>query len=114
ESVMYPGLKSHPDHALAEKMMGDKGYGGMISFVIRGGMVAGKAVLYNVEMCKLAVSLGDLDTLIEQPATMTHGKIDPEKRLAMGVPDGLIRLSVGIEDPKDIIADLERAFSYVE
>jgi len=114
ESVMYPGLESHPDHRLAEKMMGDKGYGGMISFVIRGGMEAGKAVLYHVEMCKLAVSLGDLDTLIEQPATMTHGKIDPEKRAAMGVPDGLIRLSVGIEDPKDIIADLEKAFSHVK
>ncbi len=114
ESVMYPGLASHPDHDLATKMMGDKGYGGMISFVVRGGMAGGKAILYNVEMCRLAVSLGDLDTLIEQPATMTHGKIDPARRAAMGVPDGLIRLSVGIEDPKDIIADLERAFSHVE
>jgi len=114
EKVMYPGLESHSDHLLAKKMMGDKGYGGMISFIIKGGMDAGKTVLYNVEMCKLAVSLGDLDTLIEQPATMTHGKIAPAKREAMGVPDGLIRLSVGIEDPKDIIADLEKAFSNVK
>ena len=114
EKVMYPGLESHPDYALAKKMMGEKGYSGMISFVIKGGMEAGKTVLYNVEMCKLAVSLGDLDTLIEQPATMTHGKIEQAKREKMGVPDGLIRLSVGIEDPKDIIADLEKAFSHVK
>lgn len=114
EKVMYPGLNSHPDHEVAERMMGEKGYGGMISFVIKGGMEAGKAVLFNVEMCKLAVSLGDLDTLIEQPATMTHGKIDPQKREAMGVPDGLIRLSIGVEDASDIIADLEKAFSHVK
>ena len=114
EKVMYPGLSSHPDHEVAKKMMGQKGYGGMISFVIKGGMEAGKAVLFNVEMCKLAVSLGDLDTLIEQPATMTHGKIDPEKREAMGVPDGLLRLSIGVEDASDIIADLEKAFKHVK
>jgi methionine-gamma-lyase len=111
---MYPGLKSHPDHEVAEKMMGEKGYGGMIAFVVKGGMKAGKAILFNVEMCKLAVSLGDLDTLIEQPAAMTHGKIDPAKREAMGVPDGLLRLSVGVEDASDIIADLEKAFKHVK
>lgn len=114
EKVFYPGLESHPHHELCKKLTDGKGYGGMISFIVKGGMDAGKAIVYNTDMIKMAVSLGDLDTLIEQPATMTHGKIPKEQREAMGIPDGLIRISVGIEDPADVIADLEKAFSHVK
>lgn len=112
--VFYPGLESHPQHALAKSMFEDKGYGGMIAFEINGDITTSKAVMYNTEMIKMAVSLGDLDTLIEVPAVMTHGKIPKEEREKMGIPDTLIRLSIGVEDPKDIIADLERALSYAK
>lgn len=114
EKVFYPGLESHKNHEYAKKMFGDKGYGGMISFIVKGGLEGGKAVVYNTKLVKMAVSLGDLDTLIEQPATMTHGKIAKEEREKMGVPDGMLRLSIGIEDPEDIIADLQAAFSHAK
>lgn len=114
EKVFYPGLPSHKNHEYAKKMFQGKGYGGMISFIVKGGMDGGKAVVYNTKLIKMAVSLGDLDTLIEQPATMTHGKIAKEEREKMGVPDGMLRLSIGIEDPEDIIADLTEAFSHVK
>lgn len=114
EKVFYPGLESHPQHQLAEKMFDGKGFGGMISFTVKGDITNSKAIIYHTDLIKMAVSLGDLDTLIELPATMTHGKIPKEERESMGIPDTLIRLSIGIEDPEDIIADLETAFAYVQ
>lgn len=113
EKVLYPGLESHPQHKLACELFEDRGFGGMISFVVRGGMAGGRHVVDNMKLAKYAVSLGDLDTMIQQPATMTHGKIAPEDRLKMGIPDGMVRLSVGIEDIEDIIADLAQALANV-
>ena len=114
DKVFYPGLESHPQHEMATKMFDGKGFGGMISFTVKGDISTSKAIIYHTDMIKMAVSLGDLDTLIELPATMTHGKIPKEERESMGIPDTLIRLSIGIEDPADIIADLEKAFAYVK
>ena len=110
EKVVYPGLESHPDHELAKNLYKDLGYGGIVSFVVKGGIEGPKKVIDACHMAKYCVSLGDLDTLIEQPATMTHGKIDRDERYKMGVEDGMIRVSVGIEDIEDIIADFDHAF----
>jgi len=107
ERVYYPGLESHPDHALARRQMLD--YGGMIAFELKGGMKAGEALMNHVETCTLAVSLGNVDTLIQHPASMTHSGVPREERLNAGITDGLVRLSVGIENVEDIIRDLERA-----
>jgi len=106
--VKYPGLKSHPQHALAESLFHGL-YSGMLTFTVAGGLKEAQKVINNLKMAYYAVSLGDLDTLVEHPATMTHGKIAPEERVRMGVPDNLIRVSVGIEDIEDIIADFEQA-----
>lgn len=111
EKVFYPGLKSHPQHELAKEQMRD--FGAMISFELQGGFEAGKILLNNVCLCKLAVSLGDLDTLIQHPASMTHSVVSREERLAAGITDGLTRISAGIEDVKDIIADLEQALTKI-
>lgn len=111
DQVFYPGLKSHPQHELAKKQM--DGFGGMISFELKGGLEAGKILLNNVEICKLAVSLGDVDTLIQHPASMTHSVIPEEERLAAGITNGLVRLSVGIEDVKDLIDDLAHALDKI-
>lgn len=107
KKVWYPGLASHPDHALAGKMM-KNGYGGMISFELKGGFKAGVKMMESVELCTLAVSLGAVDTLIQHPASMTHAGVAPDVRLATGITDGLIRLSVGIEDAEDLINDLAK------
>ncbi|KKH46669.1 PLP-dependent aspartate aminotransferase family protein [Methanosarcina sp. 1.H.A.2.2] len=107
--VRYPGLSSHPQHEIAKKQM--SGYGGMLSFEIRGGIEAGRRLMDNVRLCSLAVSLGATDTLIQHPASMTHACIPGHIRNKVGIKDGLVRLSVGIEDPEDIIADLEQALS---
>ena len=82
----------------------------MVSFVVDGGITGAQSVINNMKLAKYAVSLGDLDTLVEQPATQTHGKIPPEERRRMGIDDGMIRLSIGVEDYRDIIADIEQAF----
>lgn len=111
EKVYYPGLKSHPGHDIAAKQMDN--YGAMISFEIKGGRAAGAKLLDNLKMCSLAVSLGDAETLIEHPASMTHSTYTSEELSAAGIPEGLIRLSVGLENPEDIIADLEQAFAVV-
>lgn len=105
--IHYPWLETHPQHELARKQM--KAGGGVVSFELKGGYDACVAMLNAVRLCHLAVSLGDVDTLIEHPASMTHSVVPPEERLAVGISDNLIRLAVGIEDPEDIIADLERA-----
>jgi methionine-gamma-lyase len=111
EWVKYPGLKSHPQYELAKKQM--DGPGAMISFEVKGGLTAGKVVMNNVHLALLAVSLGGIETLIQHPASMTHSKMDKESRLKAGITEGLIRLSVGIEDVEDIIADLEQALALI-
>ena len=107
--VWYPGLPSHPDHELAKKQM--TGFGGMISFELKGGLEAGKRMMNRVQFATLAVSLGNTDTLIQHPASMTHSTLSPEIRSEMGLTDGLVRLSVGIENVEDIIADLDQAMA---
>lgn len=109
--VYYPGLKTHPGHSIAKKQM--KKYGGMIAFRVKGGITAGKRIMNSVELCTLAVSLGDCETLIQHPASMTHSTYTRKEREAAGITDGLIRLSVGLESVDDIIADLETAMSLV-
>jgi cystathionine beta-lyase/cystathionine gamma-synthase len=106
KSVNYPGLPSHPQHKLAKKQM--RGFGGMISFDL-GSRAKVKAFLKRVKLCALAESLGGVETLISHPATMTHASIPAEQREKIGVTEGLVRISVGIEDVEDIIADLKQA-----
>lgn len=106
--VNYPGLPSHPQYALAKRQM--KGFGAMISFDV-GSLTAVKRVLKRVRLCSLAESLGGVETLISHPATMTHASIPKEEREARGITEGLVRISVGIEDVEDIIEDLKRALS---
>ncbi|SHJ17261.1 methionine gamma-lyase [Lutispora thermophila] len=106
-SIYYPGLKSFPQYELAKKQM--KLPGAMIAFELKGGMEAGKKLMNTVELCTLAVSLGDAETLIQHPASMTHSPYTPEERAAAGISEGLVRLSVGLEDPDDIIDDLKQA-----
>ncbi len=105
--VSYPGLESHPGHAVAKAQM--KAFSGMISFELKGGIPAGRALLNHVRLCSLAESLGAVETMITHPATMTHVEVPREERLARGLTDGLVRLSVGIEHVDDIIADLDEA-----
>jgi methionine-gamma-lyase len=107
DKIYYPGLPEHPQHELANKQMQD--YGGLMSFELKGGLKAGKKMMNSVELCTLAVSLGDVDTLIQHPASMTHSVIPKEERIDGGITDGLVRLSVGIEDVDDIIYDLKQA-----
>ncbi len=111
EWVKYPGLKSHPQHELAKKQM--DGYGALISFGLKGGFAAGKTLMNNVKLAILAVSLGGVETLIEHPASMTHSKVSAEGKLKAGITDGLVRYSVGIEDVKDLIDDLEQALALI-
>lgn len=110
--VFYPGLESHPGHLLAKKQMNEK-FGGMVSFEIKGGLEAGKKFMDNITIFTLAVSLGCVDSLIQHPASMTHACVPREKREAAGLTDGLIRLSVGIEDKEDLIQALEKALDRV-
>ena len=107
ERVSYPGLPSHPQHDIAKAQM--SGYSGMISFELKGGIPAGKALMNGVELFGLAESLGAVETMITHPATMTHAEVPAEDRQARGLSDGLVRLSVGVEHADDIIADLEQA-----
>ncbi len=105
--VSYPGLPDHPRHAVAARQM--RRFGGMIAFEVRGGVPAGAAVMNAVRLCTLAVSLGDVRTLIAHPASMTHSTVSSDARERAGITDGLIRLSVGIEDADDLIEDLDQA-----
>lgn len=109
KKVYYPGLKSHPQHELAKKQQ--RGFGGMVSFDIQGGLNDSAAFLTSLTQFSLAESLGGVESLICHPATMTHAGMDPDARLKAGVGDTLIRISVGIEDVRDLIADLECAFN---
>ncbi|HAQ65748.1 MAG TPA: methionine gamma-lyase [Bacteroidales bacterium] len=109
--VLYPGLKSHPQYELGKRQM--KGPGSMISFGVKGGFDAGSILMDNVKMMLLAVSLGGIESLIQHPASMTHSKISKANREMAGISDGLIRLSVGIEDVEDIISDLSQALNRI-
>ena len=111
ERVYYPGLETHPGHEIAKKQMKD--FGAMISFELKGGFEAGKTLLNNLKLCSLAVSLGDTETLIQHPASMTHSPYTKEEREAAGITDGLVRLSVGLENIEDIIADLEQGLEKI-
>ena len=109
ETVNYPGLPSHPQHELAKRQM--SGFSGMVSFTLRGGAEAAYAAVQKTRVFHFAESLGGVESLITHPATMTHAAIPREQREARGVTDGLMRLSVGIEDKEDLIADLDRSIS---
>jgi cystathionine beta-lyase/cystathionine gamma-synthase len=108
--VYYPGSVSHPQHALARKQQ--RGFGGMVAFDV-GSLEAARTVLESVKLCTLAESLGGVETLISHPATMTHASVDAAKRERLGITDGLVRISVGIEDTDDIIADLDQALDKI-
>jgi len=112
KSVSYPGLKSHPQFAIGQKQ--HKGPGGMITFELEGGFEAGQVLMNSVKLCQLAVSLGGVESLIQHPASMTHYSMGKEARLAGGITEGLVRLSVGIENVNDIIADLEKGLEKVK
>lgn len=109
ERVHYPGLASHPQHALAKRQM--RAGGGIVTAVLKGGLNEARRFLERVELFSLAESLGGVESLIEHPAIMTHASIPADKRAALGISDGLVRLSVGVEDGDDLIADLERALA---
>ncbi|MFQ5905328.1 MAG: trans-sulfuration enzyme family protein [bacterium] len=105
--INYPGLPTDPYHEVAKRQM--SGMGGMLAFEMKGGVAAGRNLVDNVKLCTLAVSLGECDTLIEHPASMTHSTLSEEARRAVGITEGLVRLSVGIEDVEDLIEDLKQA-----
>lgn len=107
EKVIYPGLASHPQHEIAKKQM--CGFGGMITVILKGGLAESRAFLEKVKVFSLAESLGGVESLIEHPAIMTHASIPAEQRKVLGISDSLVRLSVGIEDVEDLIADLDQA-----
>ncbi|MFG0306656.1 MAG: cystathionine gamma-synthase [Phycisphaerales bacterium JB040] len=112
EKVIYPGLPSHPQHDLANRQMHtENGYGGMITIYLTGGLDAAKKMLEKTRLFSLAESLGGVESLIEHPAIMTHASVPPEQRKTLGISDSLVRLSVGIEDVEDLIADLDQALA---
>ena len=119
KTVYYPGLESSPSHELACRQMENGLFGGILSFELKddvkglSSFEAGKKLLNNLKIASIAVSLGDPDTLIEHPASMTHVGVSPEARLAAGITDGLVRMSVGLESSKALIHDLEQAFEAI-
>jgi cystathionine beta-lyase/cystathionine gamma-synthase len=108
-AVRYPGLESFPQHALAKQQA--TGFGAMLWFEVEGGVKAGKKLMDSVKLCTLAENLGSVETLITHPVTMTHADVEPAERKRVGITDGLVRLSVGLEDVEDLIADLRAALS---
>ena len=112
EKVFYPGLEEHEGHEIAKRQMNGL-YGGMVSFIVKGGREKAAIVADNVKVATLAVSLGAAETLIEHPASMTHSPYTEEELEAAGIPAGLIRFSVGLENAEDIIADLQQAFDKI-
>lgn len=109
--VHYPGLEDHPGHELASRQM--RAFGGMLSFELKGGLEAGATLMNQLRLITLAVSLGNADSLIQHPASMTHGTVPPEARKRMGIREGLVRFSVGIENLEDILGDLDQALETV-
>jgi len=111
EKVIYPGLKSHPQHELAKTQM--KGFGGMVTFYVKGGLAEARRCLESVKIFACAESLGGVESLIESPAIMTHASVPAEIRKELGISDTLIRLSAGVEDTEDLLADLKNALEKV-
>ena len=107
ERVIYPGLSSHPGHEVQKKQA--SGFGGMVSFVVKGGLEKAKRVAEATQIFALAESLGGVESLIEHPAIMTHASVPREHREALGIRDGLIRLSVGVEAEADLLRDIDQA-----
>jgi len=112
DSIAYPGLPSFPQYELAKKQMSLPG--AMIAFTVKGGLEAGKKLINSVKFATVAVSLGDAETLIQHPASMTHSPYTPEERAASDIAEGLVRISIGLEDAKDIIADLKQALDKIK
>ena len=106
--IAYPGLESFPQYELARRQQASGG--ALLAFEVEGGVDAGIRLMNSVKLCSLAENLGAAETLITHPVSMTHGDVPPQQRAAAGITDGLVRLSVGLENPDDIIADLEQAF----
>lgn len=111
EKVYYPGLASFPNHDVAARQMKD--FGGMVSFEVKGGKAAGMKFVNALKMCTIAVSLGDAETLVEHPASMTHSPYTPEELKEAGIPEGLVRVSAGLENKEDILADVEQALAQI-
>jgi len=111
EKVFYPGLASHEHHTIARRQM--RGFGGVLSFQLKGGFDAVQAFLPHLNYAHLAANLGSVETIAGPPATTSHVECTPEEREAMGIPESLIRYSVGIENLEDLIADLEQAFTHL-
>jgi methionine-gamma-lyase len=109
--VGYPGLESFPQHDLAKRQA--TGFGAMAWFEVRGGVEAGKLLMRSVKLWTLAENLGQVESLITHPGTMTHGDMSAEERARVGITDSLVRLSVGLEDPEDLIEDLEQALALI-
>jgi cystathionine gamma-synthase len=109
ERVFYPGLASHPSHAVARAQM--RGFGGVISFIVKGGLAGASRVVDALSIPLIGPSFGGVETLVEQPAVMSYYEMTTEQRTAIGIADGLVRLAVGIEEPEDLIADLEHALA---
>jgi len=109
--VRYPGLKSFPQHELARRQA--SGFGAMAWFEVKGGLAAGKKLMDNIELWSLAENLGSVESLITHPVTMTHADVEKAERERVGIIDGLIRLSVGLEDAEDLIAALDKALEQV-
>jgi cystathionine gamma-lyase len=107
DRVYYPGLESHPQHALARKLMA--GFGGMVSFEAKGGRKAAELVMSSMKLVKMATSLGGVESLVSMPLNSSHAAMPPEERARLGIRDNLVRLSVGIEDVEDLKEDLDRA-----
>jgi hypothetical protein len=112
QAVHYPGLPNHPQYALAQRQMAQPG--GMIAFELKGGVAAGKRFINALQLITRAVSLGDAESLAQHPASMTHSPYTPEERAAHFISDGLVRLSIGLEDVSDLIADLQQALDAFE
>ena len=109
ESVGFPGLESHPQYELARTQA--SGFGAMVCFEVAGGVTAGKRLMDSIELWSLAENLGSVESLITHPASMTHADVEPVKREKIGLTDGLVRLSVGLEDPEDLIGALDKALA---
>src|SRR5690606_17700887 len=107
EKVIYPGLESHPQHALARQQM-TAGFGGIISIYVKGGLAAATRMMERCHLFALAESLGGVESLVNHPAIMTHASVPEDRRAALGIDDNLVRLSVGVEDVEDLRAELDR------